>query len=689
MEQINPFQTYNLNEYKLFKTEDDLKVFERYIIDFLNDFYETEKDSFNPLVLSFNDVQKYFPIEFNIIENWEKHYDDMMIFFQNVVLDWSGKKRKIFFQVPEGIFEKHNYFNLTNDFMDKVIKINVTVDNIKEYEDISTSIKVKCLSCGKIWKEVVGGYKYKQCLGSEGGCDSQKLSRKPDNFVSRRYIDLSDPSQTEGSCAINGYIDIFSKVDRIIFPEQMMGQDLQLLGMLRLEKYFQNYIRKFEIIGIKFDRFKGLKKHRIKEIENIVQEDENIFENVAFCMSRNVSGMDYIKLLFLAGAIGLNYPDEQFGDNNVGINAMIIGSPAISKSRIMKNLTKYFFKARKISAKSVSKAGMIGGVDVFKGTEKKSIVAGEISRCHNGILFIDECKHLSDDVKAALLTSMSEGWHSIKFAGINFTFKYNVNIFLIGNPKYGNLLPDTPLKDQVDFDPEFISRCFITTKAVAYFKNEDGSIDMDKLNEVFVIKRINEEDKKANVSNVKYNERFLQDYANTVKTIPNPTLEKEGEIRIEKYVKTFADKTNVINTFHDGEEHSTSALDLRSLDALKILSKIIARGEFSSIVQDKHIDMAIDIYENTMVKFKQLYKNEMPENIETEMIETNKKVYPKSKNEKIQFVLSQIPRGKEIEWSELLSLCIKHAISEFEVEEIITKNKMDILEPHNGFFSRM
>jgi len=673
----------NLQQYHAFKEEDDIKVFTRHITDFLENHYIDQKDNKDPLVLDLNDMARDFPVEFNIIDNWGNDYDQMLTLFRNIVWDWGGSDRKIFFNVPTGLIDFQDYFNLTSDYNDRIIKIKATVDVIKEFMDIPLYYNFKCKLCGEKYENRINIVR--MCK-----CGSKSLNQKVVKYISRRYIDLSDPNQTQGSCVITGYIDLYSKQDLKIIPDELIGQDLEVMGLLRLvKKPHIGFVREFEIIGMKPDRLRGLKKDRIQEIVETVRKDKCGFINIAMDMNKNIKGMDYIKLLFFACSVGLKYPDPQFKENHIGFNAMVIGSPAISKSKIMENMTRYFYKSRKVTAKSISRAGLIGGIDAFKGSDKKNIVAGEISRCNDGVLFIDECKHLADDVKHALLTSMSDGWHTIKFSGINFKFRYNTNIVLIGNPKEGILMPETPLYDQVDFDPEFLSRCHITTKAEAYYKEKQGSINMEKLNEVFEVMRINDEDQDKLCQAMKYDEQFLRDYANAVKIHNNPKLTQDSEIKIEEYIRGFADKFNSINTFHDSDDHVKSNLDMRSLVALKILSKIIARAEFSNKVEDRHIKWAIDLYNNTMIEFRQVYNMEMPDIIEEEMIEKNKKVYPKTKREKRMFVLNQVPRGDVIDGQDLLEKCVNYGISEAELDEIIGLLSHDIYEPKNGQYSKL
>jgi DNA replicative helicase MCM subunit Mcm2 (Cdc46/Mcm family) len=202
--------------------------------------------------------------------------------------------------------------------------------------------------------------------------------------------------------------------------------------------------------------------------------------------------------------------------------------------------------------------------------------------------------------------------------------------------------------------------------------------------------RINEEDKIKRSQKQKYDEQFLRDYANSVKILPNPKITKEGEITLEKYIEDFATKQNAQYTFHSGEDHQKSQLDMRTLVALKILSKIIAKAEFSSTVEKKHIDLAIDLYENTMIKFRQIYHMEMPDNIEEEMIEKNKKVYPRTTQQKIEFILNLIPKDEPMEWTEVLSNAVEYGISEPELERLLKPliKEGEIGEPRNGFLMR-
>jgi len=674
----------NLELYKQFIDEKEETTFKRYIKNFLNEFYVQKKDSVEPLLLSFKDMLGFFPLEFNIIENLEMNYDDIITQFNNSVLDWCDHKRKLFFEVPDKLISEENYFNLTSDYVNRLIKIKATVDIINQYEDIPQNHKVSCNSCGHVMIEK--RFEYKKC----SKCDSQQLIKQPNDFISRRHIDFSDPNQTEGSCVIEGYVDVYSKKDRIIFPDNLIGQDLELLGLLRIEKLrFGKFKRKFEIIGLKLDKYRGLKPEKIEKIINIIRKDDNAFVNIAFSMNHDIKGMDFLKLILFATAVGLAYPDKQFGFIHVGINVIIIGSPAVGKSNLMDNLMKYFYKARKSTAKSLSRAGALGGVDVTK--EKRTISAGEISRCNDRVLFIDECKHLSDDVKAGLLTCMSDGWHTLKYAGINFKFKYNTNIVLIGNPKTGELLPNTPLKDQIDFDPELISRCVITTMPTAYYQEKDGQINKDRLQEIFEIRRINEDDRNK-AKDRKYSDKFLLDYATAVKTFPNPIIKKEQEIMIEKYIESFADSHNISGTFHGSENHQKGKLDLRMINALKIISKIIARAEFSNTVKTKHIELTIKIYDNTMIKFRQLFNMDIPEVIEERLITTSQKIYPKTNQAKIDFVYDLIPRGNKIEWGELLSKCVEFGISERELDKILhtmLHKTGDIMMPDRSAYSKI
>lgn len=284
---------------------------------------------------------------------------------------------------------------------------------------------------------------------------------------------------------------------------------------------------------------------------------------------------------------------------------------------------------------------------------------------------------------------MSDGWHTLKYAGINKTFKYNTNVVLIGNPVSKELRPDVPLKDQVDFAPELMSRCLISMMATPYHMDNENNIIKEKLIEILKITRVNEGDDVKNKKNTFLSEDDLIAYANIVKLFPNPILDEPEEKLIEEFILSIADDDIQKKIFSNEHDKHHNKLDLRMVKGLKIFCKIIARAEFSVKVKPEHIRLAIDIYNNTMVKFRQVFNMKGIDEIKDELIESNKKIYPKSNSEKMEFVLSKIPQGDKIEWSELLNQVTQYAISETELDIILKKLTQDVFEVSPNFYSRI
>ncbi|MDP7493562.1 MAG: minichromosome maintenance protein MCM [Candidatus Undinarchaeales archaeon] len=187
--------------------------------------------------------------------------------------------------------------------------------------------------------------------------------------------------------------------------------------------------------------------------------DPHIYKKLKESIAPSIYGYEDIKealSLFLFGGIRKRRKDgtETRGD----IHILLIGDPGAGKSMMLKYIEKMAPKARYVSGKGASAAGLTASVVKDEFLKAWVLEAGTLVLANKGIACIDELDKMTQDDRSAMHEAMAQQTVTISKASIQATLKAQTAILAAANPKHGRFDPYQPPADQIDLPPTLINR---------------------------------------------------------------------------------------------------------------------------------------------------------------------------------------------------------------------------------------
>jgi len=203
-----------------------------------------------------------------------------------------------------------------------------------------------------------------------------------------------------------------------------------------------------------------------KQITKIASADP--YKSFVKSIAPTIIGHEKEKLaiaLQMVGGVTKNMPDGTHirGD----INVLWVGDSGISKTQILRFVSKNHPRAMYVNAKSSTAAGLTGAAvkDNF-GEQSWSIEAGTLVLADTGIACVDELDKTTPEVQGSLLEAMEQQTVSKAAAGITTTMMARTSVLAAANPKDGKVDQFKTFIEQVNiilalwqrFDLTFMTR---------------------------------------------------------------------------------------------------------------------------------------------------------------------------------------------------------------------------------------
>jgi replicative DNA helicase Mcm len=353
---------------------------------------------------------------------------------------------------------------------------------------------------------------------------------------------------------------------------------------------------------------------------------------------------------------------------------LLIGDPGSGKSQLLKRISVVAPKARYVSGKGASGAGLTAAVvkDEFLGGW--SLEAGALVLANQGICVIDELDKMGKDDRAAMHEALEQQTISISKANIQATLRSETTLLAAANPKMGRFDPYEPIAKQIDLPNTLINR-----------------FDL-----IFPIKDMPDEDKDSKLASfilgLHQSEAVEQDIPKELlrkylayakqNIIPKLTDEAMAEIK-EYYMK--------MRSSGEGEGYYKSVpISARQLEALVRLAEASAKLRLSTIVEKEDAQKAVELLHYCL---SQIGIDPETGKIDIDRIATGITTSQRSKLHSIKEVIAELEAqiGKTIPIEEIIKLAKERGIDESQTDELIERLKRDgdLFEPRHGFISRI
>ncbi|MBU0614694.1 MAG: minichromosome maintenance protein MCM [Nanoarchaeota archaeon] len=577
--------------------------------------------------------------------------------------------------------------NIRSSHINRLFSIDGVVRQKSDVRPQVTSAKFECPSCGNIINVLQLDSAFKE--PSRCGCGRKGKFR----LVSKELVDAQGIVLEEAAEDLEGgeqpkRMNIFLKDDLVSPLSEKKTSPGSKIGIIGVIKEVPIILR----TGAKSTRFDLLieANHVEPKEENFLQldiseeeeelikelaRDPEVYQKMAASIAPSIYGHERIKEALVLQLMGGSQKMRKDGVRSRGdIHILLVGDPGAGKSALIKRMARIAPKARYVSGKGVSAAGLTASVVKDEFLKGWSLEAGAMVLASNGICCIDEMDKIGPEDRAAMHEAMENQTVSISKANIQATMIARTTVLAAANPKFGRFDPYAIVGEQIDLPPTLINRFDL----IFPIKDLPDAIKDEKLASHILGLHKDPMSEEPPVST----ELLRKFVAYAKRTSPELTDDAIKEIK-EYYI--------MMRTKGQGEGGIKSVpISARQLEALVRLSEASARVRLSDKVTKKDAKMAIDL-----VNFCLIQVGLDPETgkIDIDRISTGISASQRSHIVTIKQIITELETkiGKTIPIDDIVAAAKEKGVEEEKVEEIIQKLKRsgDLFEPRRGFISKI
>jgi replicative DNA helicase Mcm len=353
----------------------------------------------------------------------------------------------------------------------------------------------------------------------------------------------------------------------------------------------------------------------------------------------------------------------------------LIGDPGSGKSQMLKRISVVAPKARYVSGKGASGAGLTAAVVKDEFLKGWSLEAGALVLTNGGQCMIDELDKMGKDDRAAMHEALEQQTVSIAKANIQATLRAETTVLAAANPKFGRFDPYDTIAAQIDLPPTLINR-FDLIFPIKDIPNEEKDEKMAK----FILSL----HKDTEINKGEIDTDFFKKYVAFAKQHVFPKLTDGAFEEIKDYYVKMRGSGS-------GEgSMKTIPISARQLEALVRLSEAAAKVRLSDKVTKADAKRAIDLLHYCLT---QVGMDEKTGVFDIDRITTGITTTQRSKIVLIREIINELEQnfGKIIRLEDILRNAKEKGVDEDEVEEIIEKLKRsgDIIQPRRDTIQKV
>ena len=473
--------------------------------------------------------------------------------------------------------------NIRSKHIGKFIEVRATVRQKGDVRPLAVSAKFECPSCGTIHTVAQLEQKFRE--PSHCGCgrkagfkllskeliDMQKLvleeptdeldgGEQPKRFNLLLRHDLVSPI-SEKKTNPGSKIIITGVVNEIAVNLGSGGKSVEFDLMIE-----GNYIEPVE------EEFSNLVISEEEEQEILTfSKSSDPFLTLARNFAPTIYGHDKIKEALVLQLFGGVMKPRSDGVKTRGdIHVLLIGDPGAAKSQMLKRISVIAPKARFVSGKGASGAGLTAAVVKDEFLRGWALEAGALPLANQGIACIDELDKMSDEDRSAMHEALEQQTITISKANIQATLRSETTVLAAANPKFGRFDPYEILAKQINLPPALMSRFDLI------FPVRDlPDAEYDTKVSDFILK-LHQDVSRAD--NVELTTDFIKKYIGYAKRQVRPALSNEALDEIQQYY------VRIRNMGSDGEGGIKAVpITARQLEALIRLTEASAKTRLATV----------------------------------------------------------------------------------------------------------
>ncbi len=551
-----------------------------------------------------------------------------------------------------------------------------------------TSARFECPACGNVITVLQLDQKFKE--PNSCGCGRKgKFRLLSKELVDAQKIVLEEaPEDLEGGEQPKR-IDLFLKSD-LVSPlsdkKTNPGTKIKVTGILKevpIPAKDGGKLTRFDLMievnhvePIQEDFLElNVSKEEEEEIKKLAA-DPDIYNKLIRSLAPTIYGHDKIKEALILQSFGGVRKKKKKGSPTRGdMHILLIGDPGAGKSQLLKRVSEVAPKARYVSGKGASGAGLTATVVKDEFIRGYALEAGALVLANRGICCIDELDKMSKEDRSAMHEALEQQTVTISKANIQATLRSETTVLAAANPKFGRFDPFEILAKQIDLPSTLINR-FDLIFPIKDLPNEGND---EKLASFILNMHKDKSEIETEIDN-----DMLRKYFAYARQKIKPVLSEEAIEEIKAYYIQMRSSGS--------EEGGVKAIPItaRQLEALVRLSEASAKVRLSAIVTREDAKRAVDLVHHCL--------SQIGMDPETGKFDIDRISSGVTANERGSIVLVkeminelEIKLGKTIGIEDILVEASAKGVKEDKVMEVIEKLKRsgDIYEPKKGFISKI
>jgi len=417
----------------------------------------------------------------------------------------------------------------------------------------------------------------------------------------------------------------------------------------------------------------NISPEELKEIKDLAK-DSNLIKKIVSSIAPSIYGHEKIKESLALQVVGGVRKKRDDGVITRGdIHMLFVGDPGAAKSQLLKRMQFVAPKARYVTGKGSSGAGLSAAVIKDEFLQGWSLEAGALVLANKGLCCIDEMDKMSKEDGWAMHEALEQQSVTISKANIQASLRCETTVLAAANPKFGRFDPYDTIANQINLAPTLINRFDLI------FPIKDiPDATKDERMAKFILSM-----HKNNVSKPDIDTKMLRKYFAFARQNIFPKLTDVAIEELQEYylkMRASAGSSGV----------KSVPISARQLEGLVRLAEASAKLRLSDKVLKRDAKKAIELLDYCM---RQIAFDEKTGTFDIDRIATDMPASTRNKlitmKEIIQALEAQV--GKTIPVDDVIKAAGEKDITEAECEEILQKLKRagDIFEPRKGFISRI